>query len=250
MKLRYITGTILGTSALLLGGVFFVSASGTEKVLGTTTSCTNGIYGTGVYGLPYGQYGSDCTVTSKKLVVDKQVKDPKTGDFIDNIYTNDNKFNPEQTVTFRIKVTNSGNASLSNVMVKDIFPEKISYVSGNGSYNKDTRTLETKIDSLAANETKTIEITAKAAKENELPQEQGILCVTNQAIATAESVEVTDSAQVCVQKKVLGTTKGGNKVYAAQKVTQSPATGAGALSLLALLPASLGGIVLRKRASK
>jgi hypothetical protein len=73
--------------------------------------------------------------------------------------------------------------------------------------------------------------------------------MVNQASATVGKEKSTDNSQFCVEKSV-ATTKGGLPVYPAPAMSQTPATGPEMLPLLGLIPGALGGLILRRKASK
>lgn len=173
------------------------------------------------------------------IVPNKTVQNPVTKAFVDNLSSNDPKFGPNQTVLFKISVTNTGNKTVSNITVTDVFPPFI-VPTGQTTFT---------IDRLNPNESKTIDLSGKVVADNQLTKE--IDCdVTNRAIATAESKSRQDEAKLCIQKQVLGVTKGGQKVFPAPTITQAPSTGPEILGLIALLPTGIAGFLLRKKAIK
>lgn len=207
----------------------------------TPVSANNGGYGC----TP--SYGNPCN-KSKKIMINKMVQDPKTGDFVDNLGTNDPKFGPEQNVNFRITVTNTGNSHLSEVNVEDTLPSYVTFVSGAGNFDANTKKLFFTISDLKAGEARSFTIVAKTVSASDLPSNQGITCVTNNVVARSNDMEVADNAGFCIQTKV--TTKGGMPVYSAPTVTKTPATGAESMLLLGLIPSILTGFALRKKAGK
>lgn len=191
-------------------------------------------------------YGGGVTCSAIAVSINKTVANPQTAVFVDNLGVNDPKFAVEQIVNFRLAVTNTTNQSIGRVMVKDIFPQFVSFVSGPGSFDANSKTLSFEVANLNANETRTFDVQGKTAAENQLPASAGIVCVTNQATATLDDGRLTqDNSQLCVEKKVIGAqvvvTKGG-------VVTQIPSTGPELYSLLILVPSALLGAVLRKKA--
>lgn len=199
---------------------------------------------------PYGEApiygGGPSFVQAGNILVDKKVSHPKTGNFVDNLSVKDDKFAPDQNVTFQITLTNTGGTKISKINVKDIFPQFVNFVKGTGSFDKKTKTLAFSIDDLNPNESKTITINGKVVSKNNLAQNKSVNCVVNQVTAVnADNKSQTsqDNAQLCIQKELVApTTKGGLKVL--------PETGAEIFSLLALLPTGLAGIFLRKQTLK
>src|SRR3989344_4286188 len=86
------------------------------------------------------------------IIVNKTVKNPGTGNFVDNLSINDPKFSGSQIVNFRITITNTGNGVMSNININDIFPQFVNFVSGPGSFNNSTKTLSFTVNSLNVNE--------------------------------------------------------------------------------------------------
>lgn len=197
-------------------------------------------------------YGVPCTTTygnpceSKKIMINKMVQNPKDGNFVDNLGTNDPKFGPEQSVNFRITVTNTGNTLLSDVDVIDTLPSYVTFTSGAGNFDQATKKLRFHVKDLKAGESREFTITAKTVKASDLPKNQGITCVTNHVFAGANGMEATDNAAFCIQTQK--TTKGGLPVFEAPNVTTTPATGAESLMFFTLIPSVLTGFMLRKSA--
>ena len=83
-------------------------------------------------------YGQGGTCETTIITLDKKVAHPQTGTFVDNLGVNDPKFAAEQSVPFKLTVTNTGTASVSAVTVKDTLPSYVTYESG-GSYDSTNR---------------------------------------------------------------------------------------------------------------
>jgi|SRR5581483_2322885 len=197
-------------------------------------------YADGASGVPCTQiYGGNCQPGT--VTITKTVQDPQTKQFVNNLGANDDKFTPGSTVTFHIDVTNNGNTNLSSVQVVDTLPQYLSFVSGPGSYDANTRTLTDTIGTLNANQTQELTVVGKLATTSSLPGNQGTLCLVNQATATQNGSTVMSTSQFCVALPTLS---------APQRVTTAPPTGPEALPLLGLIPTALAGLGLRKKASK
>lgn len=223
-------------------GVFYLFAS---SVVSADTSCQP-IYGGGV----------TCEQVGN-ISVNKTVLNPKTNTFVDNLDVNDIKYSPDQTVSFKVNVTNTGSARLNKINVRDVFPQFVNFVSGAGSFEASMKILSFSIDGLNPNETKTFDIQGKVVPGDQLPNDKGIVCVVNQAIATVEATNQIsqDNSQFCIQKQVVTptqvpTTKGGLKVFPQPTVTTTPPTGPEMLPLFGLIPAGALGYFLRKKSVK
>lgn len=201
----------------------------------------------GQYGCPT-QYGGECP--SQEILINKTVRDPKTGSFVEIIGTNDNKFSPNQNVIFKIIVKNIGNDTLERFLVHDIFPEFISFEKGPGKFDNNAKTLYFEVRNLMPNEIREYIIEGKIAPESKLPADQGITCVVNQAQAKLNGKITIDNTQLCIEKKVLGETKGGLKIFPQPQTVTTPTTGPEILALIGLLPGAVTGLILRKKATK
>lgn len=198
--------------------------------------------------------GSPCVQTGN-VSIDKKLTHPKTNSLVDNIGVNDDKFGPESVVTFQIAVTNTGSAKISRVQVRDIFPQFVDFAAGVGNFDGGSKVLSFDVNDLNPSETRTFNIVGKIAKAENLPINQGTVCVVNQATAkdvTNSGNPSTDTTQLCIQKELAPTTitetKGGIKVFPPQKTFTSPATGPEMLPLIGLIPTGLLGAFLRRKA--
>jgi|SRR3989344_727306 len=194
--------------------------------------------------------GGQTCIQVGNLLVNKTVKNPQSGAFVDNLSVNDPKYAPSSTVTFKITVTNTGSGNISKATVKDTLPNFVTFVSGPGSFDANTKVLTFEVGNLGAGQSQTFDIQAKVADSGSLPADQGITCVVNQVSGTADSMQSSDNAQFCVEKLVLGVTKGGLKVFPAPQVTTTPPTGPEMFALIGLIPAGGFGMFLRRKTSK
>lgn len=162
-------------------------------------------------------YGASCPTGN--LSLDKKVRHPQSGEFLDAISSTDATFLPEQEVKFRIEVKNTGSADLVDVWVDDKLPDYVEFVSGTGNYDKGAHKLWWKIDRLNAGQSQTFEIRAKLKAANQLPN-MSITCMTNHSKAVKDNMSAQDTASFCVQTKILGQT------------TELPKTGASSFTML------------------
>lgn len=220
---------------LITGALFFTSFM-PSKVL---AECTQ------VYG------GSQSCTSSNEFSVEKTVQTPvKGGSYVNNLSINDAKYSPTSVVSFKITVKNTGNQVIPTLNISDTFPQFLSFVSGPGNFDTNTKKLTFTVTNLQPGQTQIYDVTGKVAESNLMPSDQGVICLINQASATDNNGATnTSSSQFCVQKSVLGsseplvyTTKGG--------ITTTPATGPEMLPLISLIPGALGGFYLRKKSIK
>jgi uncharacterized repeat protein (TIGR01451 family) len=204
--------------------------------------------------------GTTCEQPSGLTLI-KQVQNPQTGQYgtANPIYTM--FFAPGQTVPFKIKLTNTYDTALTNIMIQDQFPPYVDYISGNGSFNQKTGVLTTSIPSLAAHQTVSLYIQGKITDASQLPTNQTNICVANQATATANNLTSVANSQFCISKDILNNTSsstaqpsnpptsaGGLPVYPPQVQSKTtPSTGPESWAIAALLPLGLAGIYLRRK---
>lgn len=193
----------------------------------------------GQYG-SYGQGGQSDAILVDKTVGMNQVT-TKGGitstNFVDNLSSSDQRFYAGQTVSFKIKVKNTSDHKLTNIVVKDTLPNSLEQASTKGGVASDDRILVI-ADNLSLNsgEEAVFTVNAKVVAQEKLPTDQGVFCVYNKAYASNSTVGDDDTAQFCIEKKVLGVT------------TQPQAGPEYGLGLLALQMLGLGsGLYLKKK---
>lgn len=196
--------------------------------------------------------GGETCVQVGNISINKTVKNPSTGSFVDNLSVNDPKYSPTSTVNFQITVTNTGNGNISSTTVKDTFPNYVTFVSGpkDGKFDSNSKVLTFTVGNLAAGASQTFDVSAKVADQGSLPADQGVTCVVNQVNATSnDNQQSSDNSQFCIEKPT-PTTKGGLKVFPAPAVVTTPSTGPEMLPLIGLIPSGLFGIFLRRKSLK
>ena len=182
------------------------------------------------------------------ISLDKTVRNPENGIFVNNLTVNDPKYLPNQSVSFKVVITNTTSTNISKVTINDVFPSYLTFESGPGSYDSDKNTLTFSLDNLKDGESRTYDLKAKVTDSTNIPFTNGVVCVVNQVMGTtSDNKTAQDNAQLCIQKETVTKTKGGLPVEPAPKVVTTPATGPEMLPLLALLPGGLAGFILRKR---
>lgn len=149
-------------------------------------------------------YGATCP--SGQLFVDKKVRNPQSGEFVESLSANDPTFLPDQEVGFRIEVKNTGSSDLDNIQVQDKLPDFVEFVSGPGNFDQNSKALNFSIDKLKAGEFKIFELKVKILSGKSLPAE-GVTCLTNFAQAQKDQQVVQDSSVFCVQTQILGEIK-------------------------------------------
>lgn len=198
--------------------------------------------------------GQNC-VTTGNILVNKRVLRPsiqkaispddcKSQEFVDNLGTND-PFGPNQLVTFQICLTNTGGTTIQQTEVKDTLPSFVTFVSGPGNFDNNTKALTFTTDNLAPNQTRPFIFQAKVIDNSGLPE--GVTCVINQVMATTNNGQMSqDNAQFCIQKGV----GKGFPVFPPPQITTTPSTGPELIPLISLLPGGALGWILRRKSNK
>lgn len=220
MNIKHVSKILLTTSAILIGSATLASASG-------TSNCEI------VYG------GGQVCPPQIKFTIDKKIQKPtKGGEFVDNLSSNDEKFNPGQDVVFQLTVQNTGDQNV-DLTVSDILPSYVTYVSG-GTFDSANNKVNNQV-SLKPQESKTYLIDTRVVSAGNLPANQSVTCVTNVARASISSGNTAeDTAQFCIQNNV---------VIQPQIPSKSiPNTGPEALALFFLPPMGAAGLYLRRKA--
>lgn len=159
----------------------------------------------------YGQYGG-CN-PSYTILIDKfvgvpnnAITDPVNANYIDNLSPSDPRFKPEQMVYFKAKVKNTSNTTLYSVTVKDYVPSYIEPLVGPGTYDSGSRTISFNAGDFAPSEEKVYYFKMQVVSINNLPSNQGLFCIINKAQAYNDKASDDDSAQLCIEKQVIGVT--------------------------------------------
>lgn len=159
------------------------------------------------------QYGGEeVCVKIGELYIDKKVCDPTQSKcnleelekafFVDNLGLTQYTFAPGEGIIFRLTIKNTGHEKFDKVHVRDVLPEFVEFVSGPGSYNSTLREVTFDIDNLDPDQTVEKEIVAKVVTADKLPANK--YCVVNYAEVKNENESDKDTAQVCIEKKILG----------------------------------------------
>lgn len=225
----------------LIAGALVASLFVTSHTYSAGNSSCQVIYG-----------GGEVCPPSLKFSVDKLVQRPgKGGEFVDNITINDPKYGPNQQVTFKIKIQNTGDKAIEKLDVTDTLPEHLSFVSGPGK--QENKKITFTIENLDPGKTQEVTMVAKTAEEKNLPSDRGIICgetVTNRIKAVEKNgSEAQDRSEVCIEKKVLGAVPA-PQVFKTPPMKVTPPTGPEILALPFLASLGAVGMYLRKKSSK
>ena len=149
----------------------------------------------------YGQYGGE--PESGKVMVDKMVRNPSTGEYVDNLGLSDPKYSAEGAVFFKITIQNTGGKTLDTVNVVDYLPIYVQFISG-GNYNSVNREVTFTFDNVAPGERRSTILQVKVYNLSNLPAEKTVLCPLNKVIASSpQDGSDEDTAQFCIEKKAI-----------------------------------------------
>lgn len=154
--------------------------------------------------ISYASYFLQPAQPAGNLVLNKTVRNPQSGQFVDNLFNNDPHFLPEQEVTYRIEIRNNTQSELNNIQVQDKLPNELNFLVGPGNFDPNTRTLTFAVDRLASGETKSFEIKGKVKPANELTAVPLNCEVKNTATAVIGKAPAQDTSLICIETKVLG----------------------------------------------
>ena len=156
----------------------------------------------------YGTYGGGSTPTD--LVINKEVQNPISFIYVENLGSTDPTFSPGAVVHFRLMVKNGSGETMHPVTIIDKLPEYLTFVSASiaSSYDKGTNTVTFIIENIIAGDTKTIDITAKVVDTSLFPAGRMLFCVTNYAKVTAPARPNgdEDTAELCLTVGTNGNT--------------------------------------------
>lgn len=161
----------------------------------------------GVFASDYGSYGSYNGPAPTDLTINKEVKNPISNIYVENLGSTDPTFSPGSTVSFRLNVKN-GSGETMDVTLRDILPSYLSYVSASvpATYDANSKTVTMKLNQMIAGETRVIELGAKVADKTAFPQGRSFFCVTNDSKVSSQQRPEgdEDTASLCITTNVAG----------------------------------------------
>lgn len=186
--------------------------------------------------------GGETCIKTQDITVDSKILNPSTNKLVDNLSVNDAKYKPDFIVIFQVAITNNRKTVIEKTNMRDIFPQFVSFSSGPGSFDANTKTLAFDVDNLLPSETRIFNILGRIVDVNQLSFSEKVICLANQVIAVVpDPAAGQDNSQFCIEK-----TKGGFPVFPPAPITITPATGPESLVLLALIPIGIAGWMLKK----
>ncbi len=110
------------------------------------------------------QYGASVACQPVDLTVNKQVKHPTSGLFVENITSSDTPYSPGSEVLYRLVIRNGSGETHNPVTITDQLPADLTFVAGPGTYStpgKPGGTLTYTLNNIIAGETRTQEVLVK-----------------------------------------------------------------------------------------
>lgn len=174
----------------------FVSLSALALIMGTSLvfadDCKN-------------SYGATIPCQPNNLTVNKQVQDPVSGSFVDNITSA--RFTNGNTVVYRLIVENTSGETFTSVKLEDKLPDNVEYIDSfpTGTYDTTGKTVHINLGAIPAGEKRTAFIWAKVV--GPFPTDDPF-CRDNWIKVTSPErpYGYTDTARICITNKVLGAT--------------------------------------------
>lgn len=149
----------------------------------------------------YSQYGGP--ISYGQLTINKEVRNPATGVYVDNLGLKDAHYVADNAVFFRITIQNNSNSYVSKVTVTDYLPPYVLYVSG-GTYSPTTRQIALYFDNVLVGERRSTVLQVRVASLLQLPGAKSLLCPVNKVVATSAEVgSAEDTSQFCIEKAVM-----------------------------------------------
>lgn len=139
---------------------------------------------------------------SGEVLVDKMVKNPATGIFVDHLGPTDPKYKPREIITFQIKVNNAGEETLNEVNVTDSLADYVDFMTGPGSFDADSGKLTFKVENLTGGDSRTYEIRGRISHQAVIPEEKNVICPVNVVEAETEGKSDRDESQFCIEKEM------------------------------------------------
>ncbi|MDP1722559.1 MAG: hypothetical protein Q8L37_05100 [Candidatus Gottesmanbacteria bacterium] len=144
------------------------------------------------------QYGASVACQPVNLTINKQVKHPTSGLFVENITSSDTPYSPGSEVLYRLIVRNGSGETHNPVTVTDQLPAELTFIAGPGTYStpgKPGGTLTYTLNNVIAGETRTQEVLAKV--EPKTPTKCAIVN-TGRVTSPARPNGDSDTVSICV----------------------------------------------------
>ena len=91
--------------------------------------------------------------------------------------------------------------------VVDFLPDFVEPVEGPGTFSDETREITVEAGDFEVDEEKEFILKVRVLVQDELPEDEALICLVNNSQAFNENVSDEDTSQFCVEKEVLGVTE-------------------------------------------
>lgn len=150
------------------------------------------------------QYGT--TPCPQNLVVNKLVRNPITGSFVENLLDGDAAYSPRSEVIYEVRITNSSNTDFDRVQVQDNVeselrnPRVVDTSQVETIETPDQQTLRFVVRNVKAGETRTVLVKAEVVSDVKVEAGKSRKCeITNKVKVEASNQQPDeDSADLCV----------------------------------------------------
>lgn len=146
------------------------------------------------------QYGAAVQCQPVNLTINKTVKHPTSGVFVENIVSSDTPYSPGSEVLYRLIIKNASGETMNPVTVTDQLPAEETFVAGPGTYSTPGLpggVLTFKLENVIAGETRTVEVLVKV--ESITPTKCDIVN-TAKVTSPARPNGDDDTVSICVSK--------------------------------------------------
>jgi len=140
-------------------------------------------------------YGGTQECKPSDLTINKQVINPITKVFVENLTTTDPMYVAGSEITYRLIIKNNSGETFNPVNVKDILPAYLTFVAGSpGTFDYDSanHTVNFKLENFYAGETRSFDLRFRVADTAVSS------CISNVAEVRALNRFDSDSAQACL----------------------------------------------------
>lgn len=261
-------------SIFIIFAAFLLSSFSVHSVFagGTDSNCKL-IYGGGeVCASPSPTNTKSVSTSVPQFEINKFVNNPQTQVYVEELTEKDPMYRIGEVVSFKLTMKNNASTPLSNITIKDTFPETVEFNGGAGIYDNKKKVLSLSLDKLGSGESRDFYVQATIVRNVTFSDGKNVACSTNSVTMTAESKTVSDKVQFCIANTggtasvsstsptptqvvavptvAPATTKGGLPVYPPTNATTTPPTGPEEWSLLGLIPTAVSGFLLRRKTRK
>lgn len=137
--------------------------------------------------------------STANVTVSKTVLNPQTNTYVKTLTLSDGSYHPGDTVVFHITLANTSTQTIQQIIVKDTFPQYLTFVSGVGSYDQKNKILSFLAYNLKPNTTQSFAISTQVVSADQFSTNQRQLCLMNKAnILFGQNQTAQDFAQFCI----------------------------------------------------